>query len=197
MITKTLRSNLRRIIKARLRISDRQANDIIDRNWLNLPLEITQNSVAIFETSYSPRPVLDIYTRQADGYYTAVGGLDLEPEDFERWNRLSIEEAYAIPENFKTIAECYTWSDGVLIDARARDEDAILVTLENDKGECAEYAMLIDINDAPGTLNYARSCIGRASRVCIEAEPFGDRAAKAGELPILEMMIDATYARTA
>ena len=197
MITKTLRSNLRRVIKARLRISDRQANDIIDRNWLRLPTEVTQNSIAIVDDTYREKPMLDIYTRQPDGYYATVGGLAVDQDDLARWNELDLEEAYGLPADFRTMADCYAWSDATLVEARARDGDAIVITLENDAGERAEYAMLIEINDAPGTLSYARGCAGRPSRVCIEAEPFGERAAKAGGLPILEMLLDASYARAA
>lgn len=197
MITKTLRSNLRRVIKVRLRISDRQANEIIDQNWLRLPTEVTQKSVAIVDDTYREKPMLDIYTRQPDGYYTTVGGLAVDQNDLARWNQLDLEEAYGLPADFRTMADCYSWSDATLVDARARDKDAIIVTLENDAGERSEYAMLIEINDAPGTLSYARSCRGRTSRACIEAEPFGERAAKAGGLPILEILLDTSYARAA
>ena len=197
MITKTLQNNLRKILKSRLGINNADANSILTRNWLSLPLDVTHTSVGIYAESSRGEARLDIYNRDNDGYYRNAGWINLIPSDLERWKAMSIEDAYRLPDDFRTVKDSYQWIDGRIVDAKPRDEDSILVSAENEFGEKTQYVMLAEINDAPGTLSYAREYIGRRARLCIEDKPFGGRHDKAGQLPILEMihipqnMIDA------
>lgn len=188
MITKTLQNNLRKILKSRLGINNADANSILTRNWLNLPLDVTHTSVGIYAESSRGEARLDIYNRDSDGYYHNAGWINLIPSDLERWKAMSIEDAYRLPDDFRTAKDSYQWIDGRIVDAKPRDEDSILVVTEGEFGERTQYVMLADINDAPGTLSYAREYIGRRARLCIEDKPFGDRELKAGEMPILEMI---------
>lgn len=188
MITKTLQSNLRKILKSRLGINNADANSILTRNWITLPLDVTHTSVGICAESNYGQARIDIYNRDSEGYYQITGSLDLIPSDLERWKAMSIEDAHSLPDDFRTVEDNYQWIDGRIVDAGPRDEDSILVAAEDEFGEKTQYVMLADINDAPGTLSYASEYIGKRVRLCVEGKPFGDRELKAGQMPILEMI---------
>lgn len=188
MITKTLQSNLRKILKSRLGINNADANSILTRNWLALPLDVTHTSVGVYAESQYGQARIDIYNRNRDGYYQITGSLDLIPSDLERWKVMSIEDAYSLPEDFRTVEDSYQWIDGRIVDAGPRDEESILVAAEDEFGEKTQYVMLADINDARGTLSYASEYIDKRVRLCVESKPFGDRELKAGQMPILDMI---------
>ena len=188
MLTKSATKHLRRAIKARLGLTDRQASSIIERNWANGICENLQGCVALLNNAYDTNPNLGIYVPGNYGYYEWVGHLRLEKSDLERWNVMSLEEAYALPEGFRTLSDCFEWVDATITDCRPRDEDGIIVTVDFGEGRTREMAMLADINDAQGLLSYAREKIGRQGRVCFEAEPKGERSLKAHGMAIVEMI---------
>lgn len=188
MLTKTATKQLRRAIKTRLGLNDRRASDIIDRNWFSTPEGSLRDCVAILDPS--PSPHLTIYIPGDQGYHEWVGHLSLEKSDLDRWNLMSLEDAYAIPEGFRTLADSFEWVDGTVTACRPRDEDAIIVTVDFGDGDVREMAMLADINDATGLMSYAREKIGEKSRICFEAEPKGERSIKSQSLPILEMICE-------
>ena len=188
MLTKTATKQLRRAIKTRLGLNDRQAGEIIDRNWYSTPEGNLRDCVAVVDAS--PSPHLTIYVPGNEGYHEWVGHLRLEKDDLVRWNAMSLEEAYALPEGFRTLADCFEWVDGTVTACRPRDEDAIIVTVDFGEGLTREMAMLADINDAPGLMSYVREKIGEKSRICFEAEPKGDRSIKSLNKPILEMICE-------
>lgn len=188
MLTKSATKHLRRAIKARLGLTDRQASSIIERNWANGICENLQGCVALLNNAYDTNPNLGIYVPGNYGYYEWVGHLRLEKSDLERWNVMSLEEAYALPEGFRTLSDCFEWVDATITDCRPRDEDGIIVTVDFGEGRTRDMAMLADINDAQGLLSYAREKIGRQGRVCFEAEPKGERSLKAHGMAIVEMI---------
>lgn len=188
MLTKSATKHLRRAIKARLGLTDRQASSIIERNWANGICENLQGCVALLNNAYDTNPNLGIYVPGNYGYYEWVGHLRLEKSDLERWNVMSLEEAYALPEGFRTLSDCFEWVDATITDCRPRDEDGIIVTVDFGEGRTRDMAMLADINDAQGLLAYAREKIGRQGRLCFEAEPKGERSLKAHGMAIVEMI---------
>ena len=188
MLTKSATKHLRRAVKTRLGLNDRQASSIIERNWANGICENLQGCVALLNNAYDTNPNLGIYVPGNYGYYEWVGHLRLEKSDLERWNVMSLEEAYALPEGFRTLSDCFEWVDATITDCRPRDEDGIIVTVDFGEGRTREMAMLADINDAQGLLSYAREKIGRQGRVCFEAEPKGERSLKAHGMAIVEMI---------
>jgi len=191
MITQTAKKHLVRAIKTRLGINDRWAGAILDNNWFSLPSENLRGVVVILQNTYVVNPYLDIYVPNEDGYYGWVGSLRLEKKDLTRWNVMSLEEAYALPDDFKTVADSYEWVDGIVTDAKPRDEDAIIVTVTTKDGQTRDMAMLAEINDAQGLIRYVREKLNEESRLCIEETPDDKRAAKAGGLPVLEMIVKA------
>ena len=191
MLTKTATKQLRRAIKTRLGLNDRQAGDIIDRNWYSTPEGSLRDCVVLLNDSVSANPTLGIYVPGNEGYYEWVGYLNLVQGDLARWNVMSLEDAYALPEGFRTIADSFEWVDATVTACRPRDEDAIIVTVDFGEGLTREMAMLADINDAPGLMSYVREKIGEKSRICFEAEPTGDRSIKSLNKPILEMICEA------
>ena len=128
MLTKSATKHLRRAIKARLGLTDRQASSIIERNWANGICENLQGCVALLNNAYDTNPNLGIYVPGNYGYYEWVGHLRLEKSDLERWNVMSLEEAYALPEGFRTLSDCFEWVDATITDCRPRDEDGIMST---------------------------------------------------------------------
>lgn len=191
MLTKTATKQLRRAIKTRLGLNDRQAGEIIDRNWYAMPEGSLRDCVAVLDGANSVNPHLTIYVPGDQGYHEWVGHLRLEKDDLDRWNAMSLEDAYAIPEGFRTLADSFQWVDGTVTACRPRDEDAIIVTVDFGEGLTREMAMLADINDAPGLMRYAREKIGEKSRICFDPEPRGDRSIKSLNKPILEMICEA------
>ena len=191
MLTKTATKQLRRAIKTRLGLNDRQAGAIIDRNWFTTPEGSLRDCVVLLNDSVSVNPTLGIYVPGTEGYYEWVGYLNLVQDDLVRWNVMSLEDAYALPEGFRTLADSFEWVDGTVTACRPRDEDAIIVTVDFGEGLIREMAMLAEINDAPGLMRYAREKIGEKSRICFEAEPTGGRSIKSLNLPILEMICEA------
>lgn len=188
MLTKTATKQLRRAIKTRLGLNDRQAGDIIDRNWYATPEGNLRDCVAVVDPS--PTRHLTIYVPCDEGYYEWAGHLHLEKDDLVRWNAMPLEDAYALPEGFRTMADSFEWVDATITACRPRDEDAIIVTVDFGEGLIREMAMLADINDAAGLMRYVREKIGEKSRVCFEAEPTGDRSIKSLNMPILEMICE-------
>ena len=188
MITKTSEKQLVRAIKARLGLNDRKAREIIDENWFSMPTESLRDCVLVVHNAEEVNPYLDVMVQGLEGYSVWVASLRLKPSDLERWKKMPIEQAYSLPEDFRTIFDSYEWSDGRVVNVRPRDEDAIIVTVEDNEGFRLETAMLAEINDAPGLVTYAMEKLDRGARLCIERNPQGERADKAKGLPILEMI---------
>ena len=190
MLTKTATKQLRRAIKTRLGLNDRRASDIIDRNWFSTPEGSLRGCVAVVNDAMSVNPSLSLYVPGTEGYYEWVGHLRLEKTDLVRWKAMSLEDAYAAPEDFRTLSDSFEWVDGTVTACRPRDEDAIIVTVDFGDGDIRDMAMLADINDATGLMSYAREKIGEKSRICFEGEPKGERSIKSQNLPILEMICE-------
>jgi len=188
MLTKSATKHLRRAVKTRLGLNDRQASSIIERNWANGICENLQGCVALLNNAYEVNPSLAIYVPGNYGYYEWVGHLRLEKSDLTRWNVMSLEEAYALPEGFRTLSDCFEWVDASITACRPCDEDGIIVTVDFGEGHTRDMVMLADINDAQGLLAYAREKIGRQGRLCFEAEPKGERSLKAHGMAIVEMI---------
>lgn len=188
MLTKTANKQLRQAIKSRLGLNDRQAGSIIDRNWFLTPEGPLKDCVVQINNAHNVNPTLGIYVPGNSGYYEWTGYLNLEKNDLVRWNAMSLEDAYAIPEGFRTLADSFEWRDGTVIECRPRDSLAIIVTVDFGEGLIREMAMLAEINDAEGLIEYAREKIGENSRVCFEENPTGERSQQAQGLPVLEMI---------
>jgi len=190
MLTKTATKHLRRAIKTRLGLNDRQAGAIIDRNWFTTPEGSLRGCVALVNDAVSITPTLGIYVPGEDGYYEWVGYLNITQDDLDRWNLMTLEDAYAAPEGFQTLSDSFEWLDGSVTGCRPRDDDAIIVTVDLGEGDIREMAMLADLSDASDLMRYVRDRIGENSRICFEAEPKGSRGTKSHNLPILEMICE-------
>lgn len=188
MLTKSAAKHLRRAIKSRLGLNDRQATCIIERNWFNAPEGALHDCVVTVNNGYEANPSLNIYVPGSDGYYVWIGHQRLEKDDLVRWKAMPLEDAHALPEGFQTLSDSFEWVDATVTDCRPRDDLAIIVTVDFGEGKTREMAMLADINDAQGLLSYVREKIGREARVCFEAEPKGERSLQAQGLSILEMI---------
>ncbi len=192
MLTKTAERKLIKAIKATLRITDRQARLIILKNEYALTMFYSDfdRCAAIVDANASRSngaPYLSIYAFNAfTGYFSEVSTLTLDPEDLVRWNRLPLEEAYAIPEHVEFFCDATTKTEGRICSARPDNDDRLIVSVETAEG-VREMAMLIEIGTPQEVLSYARSRIGEDLVLFIEEAPRAARKTIAGDLPILEM----------
>ncbi|AXK43843.1 hypothetical protein [Erythrobacter aureus] len=196
LLTKTAERKVLKAIKATLRLTDRQARSVILKNEYELTLFRSDYDRCVAIVDQDSRTgagflYLSIYAPSGDtGYYVEVTKLTLDDEDLVRWKRLPLEEAYAIPEGVQFFRDACDMVEGKILSARPDSEERLIVSVETAAG-VRDMAMLVEIGTPQEVLSYANGRVGDDLILFIEEAPRAKRKDIAGDLPILEMCMDA------
>ena len=182
MTTKTAERNMMKAIKARLKLNDRQATAILSKNWFLLPEDRMDNCVAVVSDD---RRHLNLYAKGADGYHYNAVSLDIDEDDLARWNVLSLEEAYAMPEGFITPASNSVTKFLKVVSANESAEGMIEITLTEETGETIEAVMEPFVLTGGETIEMLTDQTIAEFDVFIEMTPIGARAEMSKGRPII------------
>jgi len=116
MMTKSAENNIRKAIKARLKLNNKQISEVLALNW-NVPvIGDMKDCIAVCEPKADVADTYELLIMMKDrgGYYTTVQVYNLKDEHVARWKLLTLEEAYALPADYAHRGSSGVWHDATI-----------------------------------------------------------------------------------
>lgn len=190
MISLSARKNLNKALKAALTISSRRADEIIDRNYCNIPYANCQG-VVVVNNDNNPTALKVLRFNVNSGIYEEIAEMIASNDDLTELRLRNDSDTITVPEGVVQAEDVTDRFQGTIVSARANNPSGILVDVRNDaSGEVTTMALLAELCGAEELLDYAMEQLNKPARMTYTRAGYGTRGKITAEgLPILEMVI--------
>lgn len=182
MTTKSALNNVRKAIKARLRLNNKQIDNLLALNWTVSIVGDMKGCIAVCEPKTDAENEYELFIMMKDraGYYVTVQVYNLEDEHVARWKLLPLEEAYELPTDYAHRGSSSVWHDAKILAVGTDSIGFIAIMAEVEKpgiegadistGSSTEVLTLrteeyVEDNDN------IQDIVGKKIRLCIDMTP--------------------------